>query len=202
MSEHSGTGTFPSCPLFSHRQNTLRTDGQYTRSTCSLSLTLTWYNTYAYNNDKYRCCSSCDLRVKKKYVLTTWTPVAPEYEKKDIGCTSTARNFSLFLIYAEQIPYNPNLRETSRRCLILSLMYPSLAFSEDHRPCFDIILSLTLFSAAALAPPALKPCKPKSIAGNNGLVKPKNILLIVEYDNFIKPCALCPCLVFANLQNK
>ena len=57
------------------------------------------------------------------------------------------------------INHIPSFLVISRRFLMESLMYIFLALSEAHRPCFDINLSLTLFSAAADAPPDLKLCK-------------------------------------------
>ena len=55
---------------------------------------------------------------------------------------------------------NCNILETLNLVLTLSLLYPFLAFSEDHRPCFDTNRSVTLLLTAAEALPAWSLCKP------------------------------------------
>ena len=55
---------------------------------------------------------------------------------------------------------NCNILETLNLVLTLSLLYPFVAFSEDHRLCFETNRSVTLLLAAAEAPPAWRLCKP------------------------------------------
>ena len=57
------------------------------------------------------------------------------------------------------LSYNPNILETLNLVLTLSLIYPFIAFSKDHRPCFDTNWSVTPLLAAAEAPLARGLCK-------------------------------------------
>ena len=47
------------------------------------------------------------------------------------------------------LSYNPNILETLNLVLKLSLIYPFLTASEDHRPRFNTNRSVTQFLAAA-----------------------------------------------------
>ena len=67
--------------------------------------------------------------------------------KKESICSILSHILILLLL-----SYNPNILGKLNLVLTLSLIYPFLAFSEDHRPCFDTDRSVTPLLAQLMLP--------------------------------------------------